>query len=270
MDTTDLPTRLLDTLVRHLPTGAEWVPMVTAGILALAGLIIMAKGAKLAPPLCAIALGALLAFLGFNYAPLLHLPAWPAAGAGAGLGLIAGVLFFRVWFAVLLATCLVSGALTLYGGKVLRGPLSDYMSKGFDPQAQQVQLPAAGEVVAAQLPWDQQLAGLWQHLGESVPAFHASLAAIVVTTGLAGLVFALLLPKTSRAVWAASVGTLLFLPALYALLRAFWPEGAAALATWSPIVLAILWGGSLVYNLLDVRERRVKIVAAPAAEPAAA
>jgi hypothetical protein len=174
------------------------------------------------------------------------------------LGLALGFGLFRFWLALLVAFCLIGAALSFYGGQVLHEPLNEYLSQGYDAQNELVTLLEPEEALPAQPNWREELSGIWAYLGERVPQFQTSFVAIVLTTGLAGLLFGLLLPKTARAVWAATAGLGLFLPAVYVLLRQYAPSAAGWLEHGGLIVAALLWSGSLVYNLADMHEKRPK------------
>lgn len=251
----DLPSKLLDTLTQHLPPGSAWVPVAGAGVAAALGLLLMVKGARLAPMLAGVVFAFLGGLAGSFLPQLAGVPLWPAIILSAVVGLVVGIVLFRVWFALLVAGCLILGSLTLYGVQVLRGPLNDYFAAGLDEHAGLVTLPPPGDGAVEPGGQPEALAGLaplWSYLGQHVPAFHTSLLAISIATGLSGLVFALLLPRAARAFWAATLGTALFLPALYAVAHACWPAAASWLAHWGLIIAALLWSASLVYNLTDI------------------
>ncbi|MCK4340871.1 MAG: hypothetical protein KAY37_04020 [Phycisphaerae bacterium] len=260
MDTTDLPTKLLDLLTLQISPGIAWAPQAGAVVLAVVGLVFLIKGAKLAPVLIALLSAGLCALAGSLVTCWLPVPLWPTVAVAGILGLVLALKFSKVLFALLMTICLVTASLGLYGGHVLERPIQDYFSKGLDleNESSPVSLLDPDEALPAQLPLDTELSGLWTHLGESVPTFKASLVAIVLTTALAGLIFGLLLPKAARAFWAATVGTGLLLPAVYVILHGYWPAGAAWLGRWSVLVAALLWGLSLVYNLNDITEKRPK------------
>ena len=265
MNMNDLPGMLLDTLKEHVPPGAEWAPLVAAAVTAAIGLVLMVKGARLAPALAALACAGLGGAAGPFAAPLLGTPLWPTVIASGAIGLILGVVFFRIWLGVLVGAFLMLAATGVYGGQVLREPLNAYLSAGLDREKQLVTLPQADGAVAQRLDWQQEAAGLWSYLGENVPNFQASFYAVVISTGLAGLIFGLLLPKLSRAFGAASLGTVLLALAACAAVQLRWPEEAARLVQWGPLVAGVLWVLSLVYNWLDVHGARPKKRAA--AEP---
>jgi hypothetical protein len=255
MPTEKLPQLLLSTLKEHISPGAEWVPLAAAGAIALIGLVFMVKGARLAPLLAALALGALGSAAGSLAARGFDLPFWPALGGGTALGLILGVLLFRVWLALLVGACLAAVSLGVYGTQVLRGPLDSYLSAGLDRERQLVTLPDASSPAAN---WRHELSGLWSHLGSNVPNFQMSVWAIVASTGLAGLAFGLLLPKLARAFWAASVGTGLLVLAACAAVKLRWPDHATWLQHEGLTIAAGLWLISLAYNWVDVRGIRMK------------
>jgi hypothetical protein len=55
MPTTDFSTTILDTLRQHLPPEASWIPVLILAVVAAAGLVLMAIGARLAPVVGALA-----------------------------------------------------------------------------------------------------------------------------------------------------------------------------------------------------------------------
>jgi hypothetical protein len=160
--------------------------------------------------------------------------------------------------ALQVAALLVVGALLLYSTRVAE-PLRTYVSKEFDTQTQEVTLPGGGAALPAMQPWQTQIGELWTYLGDQVPTFHASFVAIVVSCGVAGLVFAGLMPKAARSFWAATLGTGLFIAATWALLHTFWPVAAQAVGQWGIFIAATLWAVSLIWNMVDlVGPRKVR------------
>ncbi len=266
MDTNDLPAKLLDTITQHLPTGSDWMPLAGVIVMGVVGLVFMVKGAKLAPVLAAIAFAGLGAVTGLILSHSLPVPPWPLIVVTGTVGLLLGIVLFRLWFALLVAGCLVAAALSLYGGNVLQPALNDYPVRGLQPSdtGVEVTLLEPGTALVTIPPWNEELANLWSYLGQTVPTFQTSFYTIVIMSGLAGLVFALLLPKAARAFWAATVGTGLFLPAVYALMHSHWPSGASWLAQHGLFVAAVIWSISLIYNLADVLNWSPK---KPAPEP---
>lgn len=258
MNTNDLPRMLLDALKEHVPPGAEWAPLAAAAVTAVIGVVLMLKGARLAPALAALVLAGLGGAVAPFAAPVLGTPLWPTTIASGAIGLILGVIFFRVWLGVLVGGFLMLAAIGAYGGQVLREPLNAYLSAGLDREQQLVTLPQADSPVAQTMDWQQEAAGLWSYLGDNVPNFQASFYAVVISTGLAGLIFGLLLPKLSRAFGAASLGTVLLALAVCAAVQLRWPAEGARLVQWGPLVASVLWAVSLIFNWLDVHGARPK------------
>ncbi len=270
MPTNDLPGMLLETVTQHIPTEAAWLPIAAAALCAALGLVFMVKGARLAPVLAAI-VGALLgAAGGAAIAGTFSTPPWPSMLVIGVVGLVLGVALFRLWLALLLGGCLVIASLGMYGAQALRDPVNDYLTAGLDRQQQLVTLPPAEGGTSEGPDPRAELAGLWTHLSGNVPNFQPTFFVIALAAGLAGLVFGLLLPNASRAVWAASLGTLLLLGAVYGVCRAHWPPGMDWLQHWGVIIAGALWSISLICNLADVRGIRAKrAVASDAKEKAA-
>jgi len=258
MPTNDLPQMFLNTIKEHIPPGAEWMPLAATAVVALIGLVFMVKGARLAPVLAALVFALVGGLAGSLLATLFATPLWPTAAGCSAVGLLLGVVLFRVWFALLVAACLALVSLAVYGGQVLREPLDSYLSAGLDREKQLVTLPEAGSPVAPSSDWQKEAAGLWAYLGEQVPNFQTSVWAIVVSTGLAGLIFGLLLPKIARALWAASLGTALLALAVGTAVQLRCPDHMPWLQCEGLIVAAALWVLSLAYNWADVHGVRLK------------
>jgi len=260
----DLPSMAFDLISQHISPDASWIPLIVTGIIGLAGLLFMIKGARLAPILAAAVFAVVGGVAGSTLTGVVALPLWLAVGAGGVVGLVLGIVLFKFWLAALVGVCLIIAGLGVYSGQVLRGPLQEYLAAGLDRQQQLVTLPTAGDGVAEPASWQAEVAGAWTHLSRHVPNFQPSIFAIVASTGLAGLVFGLLLPKVARAFWAASFGTILLLVAVQALVQTYWPAAAAWMAQWGLWVVGVPWCASLVYNLADIHERPRKT--APAEE----
>lgn len=270
MPINELPGMLLKTAQEHIPSGAAWVPFALLAGLAAVGLLLMTKGARLAPGIAAMALAGTGGAAGTVLPQLIGTPFWPTVIVAGTVGLILGILLFRLWLAVLVAGCLVVAALGVYSGKSLREPLNAFQSRGLDIQSQEVTLRPAGEVVAAGTQPAAQLAELWSYLSATVPNFQSSFFTIIGASGLAGLVFALFLPYLARAFWAATLGTGLFSLAAYGLVQTQWPAGTAWVNQWGLIAIGVLWAISIVFNLADVHGVRLKKRAAAAPKAAAA
>jgi hypothetical protein len=252
---------LWSAFTQHVPATHDWVPLAGMGATILFGLILLLRGAKLAPLLAAVA------FLGFGgiggsfLASWTGFPAWPTIVATGVVGFIIGLALFRFWLAILLAACFSAGALSIYYVRVLNPQVANYTASNFDAQNQLVTLPGADGVGGLAAQPAERLADLWAYLGQSVVNFRASFIAIALSAGLAGLIFGLLLPKVSRALWAASGGIVFLLAGLLLLLDGVAPAAVAwlcGLGAWGWGVVGLIWAASLVYNLLLCREKRPK------------
>jgi len=273
MDPSNVANKLLETVTKHLPPDAEWMPLAIAGTATVVGLLFMVKGAKLAPALAAIAFAGVGGFGGAFASHAFNFPLWPAVIVTGVVGLVLGIVLFRLWFALLVAGCLTVAALGAYGGQVLGPPLNEYQARGLQVTETGPEVTLPEPATAGLQPWQNELGQLWAFLGDRVPSFHTSVYSIAGTAALAGLVFALLLPKAARAFWAATTGVLLFMPAVFMLLATFWPHGAGRLQQWGLLITAVLWSISLMYNLADMlgwRGKKKKDAAPPAGKPAAA
>lgn len=261
--------QILEAITRHAPPTWQWLPQATMLGCLVVGLVFLVKGARLTPFLTATALGAFGAFGGGLVAGHFAGPVWPGAVIGGGIGLALGITLFRIWFAILVGVSLAAVGLSLYGGQVMLPALSEYTSRGVEAMEgmQEITLPAATQASTAA--WKAELGEMWAFLGQRVPSIKLSLAAITLAAGTAGLVFALLLPKAARACWAATTGVVLIIPAAYGIACNHWPPAAAILDHWGLLIAAVLWSASLLFNLVDVMDRRPKKVAPQAEEEAA-
>lgn len=264
MPTSDLSQVIFNAINHHATTGTRSAATAAATVTGLIGLILLVKGARLAPVLAALALAGLGAALGFFVSDLAATPLWPTVAAAGAVGLLLGLVLFKLWLAILVAACLIFGSLCLYSGQVLREPLNEYLSAGLDRERELVTLPAASENAGQPVSWRAEAASLWSYLGQNVPNFQVSLLAIVVSTGLAGLVLGLLLPNVARAFWGASLGTLLTMASACGLSGVYWPASAGWLSRWGLVVAGVLWVVALLYNLADVHGLRLR---KPASQP---
>jgi hypothetical protein len=258
----------VDTLSQHIPPNTIWLPLAIAGAVALVGLLFAIKGAKLAPWLAIVVVGGLGGLAASSLAPLAGTPLWPSVAIGAVAGGALGFLLFRLLLAVLVGACFAVFALGIYSAQMLHDPLEAYKAQGLDLQQQLVSIPAPDAAIV-QSSAAAYYGGLLTYLGQNVPNFHLSVIAIVLSTVIAGLVFGLLLPKLARAVWAASLGTLLLLVAAHAVVHVQWPEQAAWLSHWGPLIATAVWFTSIIVNYFDLHGFKLKQPAAPAPKPAA-
>lgn len=249
----ELATQLLDALVRHMPTGAAWIPFAVAGGFAAFGLIFLLRGARLAPYVVGLAAAAGGGVGGLRCAALLALPDWPVAAAGALLGLLLGLALFRLWLALQVAAMLVLIALGAYGTRLLE-PLSTFTSQGLDTRAPDPLVTLAGPLATnpSEDTWQAQLAALWKHLVEQVPSFELNIAVVVAAAGLAGLVFAGLLPRLARSFWAATLGTLLTILGALTLVQVRQPALLQKGHTAWLIGALSIWAISAIWNALDL------------------
>lgn len=265
MQPADFSKMMLDTVNQHIPPDAIWLPWAISGVTAVAGLVFMVKGARLAPILAALVFAVLGAGAGAFVPALLATPMWPTVAIGGVVGLLLGILLFKLWLAALVGVCLMAASLTVYSGQVLREPLHAYVAQGLDAERHMITLPEASGVDGVHPDWRAEVTQLWQYLSENVPNFQASVLAIALSTGLAGLIFGLLLPKLARAFWAASLGTLLFVAAVMGIVQMHFPAVAEWLGRWGLLLAATMWAISLAYNLVDMQQPRTKTAPAPPA-----
>jgi len=264
---------LLETLSDHLrlPVGYEWAPTLATACTGLFGLLLIVRGARWAPVMAAVTF---LALGGVGGAALSHeiaTPLWPTAGL-VGVGSFAlGLVLFRFWQAALLAVCCMSAGVGVYYATSLHPAVEQWLA---GPQTVElVSLESAGSVVGESGDTiGAQFLGLWQHLSANVSNFQPSFWSILGATGIAGLVFGWFLPRASRALWAASLGTLFLGTASAALLSRVNPAalewlGAHTQFAWG--ITGTVWLTALAYNALSCRQKKSKVSTddAAAAQP---
>lgn len=244
----------------QLPTEWAWAFPVGAAGLGLFGLVMLLNGARLARAMTAGSLLLVGGAAGLWLSEVIATPKLPTMLVAGVVGLLVGLGLFRLWLAGLMAGSFVLIGLTCYTGTVLWPHLTQYTTAGLSAETQEVTLPAAGTVTDQA---QKSLSAEWQrftgYLAEHVPNLNASVGAIVISTALAGLIFGLLLPRTSRAVLASTVGTVCIAFAVAGILKVFWPDAFAYLAnssagTW--VGLGIMWLASFVLNLVRCKDKK--------------
>ncbi len=251
---------LFETVTEHLklPEGFAWAPLAGLALLGIFGLILMGRGAKWAPGLASIAFLGIGGVVGSGLAHAVGTPFWPTVGVVGALGLILGLVMFRFWQAVLLATCFMIAGLSVYYVRVLTPEVQNWISAG--PQAGAITLRDAGTVVGeGRNSAFTELRSLWTHLDQNVADFSPTVITLVLSTGIAGLIFGLLLPGVSRAVWASSLGTFLFGIGITGVLSHFTPGTLEWLKTnhgWAWGIVGLVWLFSLAINLSTCRRKK--------------
>ncbi|TWT45352.1 hypothetical protein RAS1_17750 [Phycisphaerae bacterium RAS1] len=276
MNINELPRMLLDTVHQHVSSGAAWMTYGLMGLVALSGLMSLIKGARMAPMGIATALAILAGMSGTFVAKGLNTPVVPTVCVTGVVGLLLGFAFFRGWLGLLMSACVMFAALSFYGGRVLQKPLSEYTSSNFDHQNQLVTLPGEAGTSPSTKDVSEELRRVWAYLSsrEDVPNFQTTFWSIAGSSALAGLIFGLLLPSLTRAILAATSGSVVFFGALWLLAHTARPELAAKIDVASPWVwggAAVVWVISLLYNFTDVRRPKTAkrvVEAAPGAVPA--
>jgi hypothetical protein len=248
---------LFETVTEHLrlPAGYGWTPVAGAALVTAFGLLLLVRGAKWAPGLAAIAFLGVGGFAGSFLARAIGTPLWPTVGVVGVLGFVLGFVLFRFWQALLLGCCFAIVGLSVYYVRGLYIDIDRWISRA--PQATEITLPTAGTVVGENRPTVMQdLSGLWSYLSQNVDGFQTAFWILVLSTGLAGLIFGLLLPRASRALWAASLGTVFFGIGTTALLMRLAPDvldWLQANDAWAWAIVGSVWLLSLVYNLAICR-----------------
>lgn len=279
MNTEQLLTSLAQMMRTHiqLPDGLAWAPAAAAAVTLVFGLITVMRGARWAPGLMATGFSVLGGVGGYLLAGQIATPPWLAAAIVAVAGGVIGVLFFRIWQAGLLACAAMGLAVGVFAVQSLTPEIHAW-TQGAAPDDVAFELRPAGSVVGDQQPgMGEQVASLWEHLGANVPGFRAKLVSVLVASGLAGLIFGLLLPRASRALWVSSSGTLMLGLGAAGLLQQFAPARIDWLVQnphWGWAGLGLVWVAAFAYALSTVRVRPPKPQAPKAAStppaPAAA
>ena len=241
-----------------LPEGFNWVPPTVIASVGIFGLLLMIRGAKWAPAMGALAFLAIGGGVGSFLTKAIGTPLWPTVGVTGVVGFILGLTLFRMWQALLLSSCFIAAGLSVYYVRVLTPEVENWLSA--TPQAGMITLPQAGSVVGenATKGWTQ-IESLYQHLDQNVPDFAQTFWMLTLITGLAGLIFGLLLPNASRSLWAATMGTIFFGIGLTAGLNHFAPDALEWLksnhqAAWG--IVGLLWMASMAVNLITCRKKK--------------
>lgn len=251
---------LFETLTEHLklPDGYEWAPLAGCGLVTAFGLLLLLRGAKWAPWLAAVAFLGIGGGAGSFLANAIGTPLWPTAGVVGVLSFILGLVMFRFWQAVLLAGCFMVAGLSVYYVRVLTPEVRNWISA--TPQSGAIVLPDAGTVVGDSRSGAMaEFKSLWSHLDQNVANFSTTTWTLLLATGAAGLIFGLLLPGVSRALWAASLGTFFFGIGITAALAHFAPstlDWLKASHGWAWGIVGTVWLLSLALNLATGRRRK--------------
>lgn len=263
---------LFETVTEHLklPEGYEWAPLAGLGFVTGLGLLLLVRGARWAPGLAACTFLALGGCGGWFLAHAIGTPFWPTIGVVGVLAFVLGLVMFRFWQAILLASCFIIAGLSVYYVRVLTPEVQNWVSGGAEQGL--VTLQPAGVVVGETGPSAlTELKSLCRHLDQNVTNFTPTALALVLSTGLAGLIFGLLAPRASRALWAASLGTVAFGVGITASLARFAPnvlDWLLANHAWAWGMVGLVWLLSLVYNLASVRRRKSEKQAGDGKAPA--
>ena len=258
--------RPLDALMQHIPEGSAWVPGCVALLAGVIGIILLLRGARLAQVFC------VLGFVGIGLAsgtPVAHslgMPFWATAVALAVVGCAAGFFLFRFWLAIAMGACLAVVSLSVYGVRTAYPRLEDYTSHGYIAErgAVGVTLQEPGAVQTGP-GVEAQMGQLWQFLAKEIPGFQLSIWALAISTGLAGVAVGVFLPRITRALLAASAGTILAGMALWAGTTMFVPaawEWLRGIGAWGWLIVGVVWVGSFLVNYRSVRKKKRKESAA--------
>jgi hypothetical protein len=246
-----------DAAMQHIPHSELWKPQAGLALVGAFGLILLLRGARLFPAVTALAFMAGGGIAGGFLAKSLGTALSPTVVVTGVIGFGLGYFLFKLWLAALVGLSLAAVGLMLYGEKVVRPYVENFSSRNLDAGQGLMGINIPETPLATQAPssWAAQS---WDHLSTVVPNFQASFWAIVGSIGLAGLVLGLLLPKVSRALVAATLGTLLSCLALLLILKSKWPAALSELqrlGEWGWTIVALLWAVSLLYNFTSLRRK---------------
>ena len=274
MNMEDLLGRLFELVTAQvrLPAEYAWAPLGAAFALVVGGLLFLIRGAKWAPGFTAVAFLGLGGVGGYYLTPLIGTPLAVTVALTAVVSALIGIGFFRFWQAAALAGCLMCAGFGVYFARVLTPEVNAWL----EPEPADVvaiQLPDAGTVVGeARDTALTKVSSLWSHLSATVPNFQLSFWSVICSTGLAGLIFGLLLPRASRALWATSIGTVLLGVGSVFVLKQYSPDSLTWLksnTTWAWGVVGVIWLTGFLYNFTSVRRRKAPTDASADAVPAA-
>jgi hypothetical protein len=262
MSTEELLVALFQTITEHLrlPDNLAWLPLAGASVATVAGLMLVLRGARWARGMAASAFFALGGVGGWYLAQQIATPIWLTTGICGVVAACLGVALFRFWQATMLAACLMAVAFSVYFVRVLTPEVANWLSPA--PADGLVTLQPEGAVLGDAQPSVQaKLASLWSHLSATVPSFQFGLWSVLLSSGLAGLIFGLLLPRASQALWAATVGTVMLGVGAAGLLDQVSPnslEWLKANRDWSLAIVGSVWGLAFILNLWSLRKRRTE------------
>jgi hypothetical protein len=244
----------------QLPAQFSWAPNFGVATLALGGLLLMIRGARWARGLGGIGFTLIGGLAGKFIAEWIGTPLWPTVGVTAVVSLIVSVLFFRLWQAAVLAGVCLAAGLGAYYVFDLAGPVATWIGDG-----QKVTLRPAGAAATDGQTWwaatSAEAQSLWAHLSATAPNFQFNFWAISIGASLLGLTFGAVFPRGSRALWAATIGTVCTGVGATGLLQVYAPEAYAWLLAnnlYSWGIVGIAWAASLAYNLINTAERPAK------------
>lgn len=243
---------LVDAVSQHVPAAAGWLPAAAVTGLGLMGLLILLRGARLAPALAGLGFAALGAAGGAFLSKAVALPLWPSVVCTGLLGGLVGVLLFRLWLAVFLSLALTFAGASVYYVRVLTPYVAGYTSEGWNPQTNLNSLGSAAAEQRGSASAAEELLQFWGYLSQSVPGFTNTAGGIVGISGVLGLLLALLFPWAARSLWAALVGTGLLALFAFLCLQHLWPSALvwlASIRSWNWAILAALALASFAYNL---------------------
>lgn len=251
----DNPVDIVLELARnYVPSEYSYAPHGVCGALSLGSLFVLWRGARMISFIVTMLFigGGLVA--GHNVAFQFSLPLWPITALGGALGLAFGALLSKLWLAILLAACFATLSFSVYAYQVIGPQMSDYYSEA--ESISQFHVPSEKDGLISKANGAGQF---WDYLVANVPQVRLSIGAVLLSGAIAGLVIGLLLPKTSKAIAAATTGTLILAGGLYGL--AYFYKQAHQLKEWGwwPLgVVGGVWLISLLVNILDQRPAKAQ------------
>lgn len=228
----------------NLPVGSEWAATGVLALIAMAGLMLLVRGARWAPGMVGfVFLGLGIAF-GIKLANALSLPAWVGGGVVGVLAMGLGIVLFRLTQALVMGGALAGVGLAAYYVSSLVPAVDSWVHRGLDAN-QNITLPAAnggGETGSAANAALAQASSLWHHLSAEVANFQPTFFGIVGAGLLCGALFGWFLPRFSRSLWSATIGTVLAGMGVTGLLEVFAPSVLESLLSNNQVAWSIVGG----------------------------
>jgi len=262
-------------LTEHIrvPANLSWTPTAGMAVLVLLGFLLMIRGARWARGLGSIVFLGLGALAGTHVANWLQTPQTPTIALTGVVAFLMSLGLFRLWQAVILAGCCLIAGVGAYYVYELVPAVSQWVGGG-----DQITLRPAGSAglqTTAAAAAINEVQSLWSHLSATVKNFEFNMVVISVGATLVGLIFGLALPRASKSLWAATIGTFVLGVGVTGLMQKHAPQVLDWLLqekAYAWIAVGAMWLVSFLYNLMNsgprkkvVEEDEPVATAAPAA-----